>query len=130
MTIPKKYLNASEALDLAFDFKLGKTLYKRKGESIDICSGGNCGFYWGLGFGGRTKCFEIDDKLILLWLGCTCSREGDHSFPSLWYQQTKKSDNRKKDLFTLGWNMKYEIDKNGLLSNIEIIYKTDKSKNT
>jgi hypothetical protein len=26
--------------------------------------------------------------------------------------------------------MKYEIDKNGLLSNIEIIYKTDKQKNT
>ena len=26
--------------------------------------------------------------------------------------------------------MKYEIDKNGLLSNIEIIYKTDKPKNT
>lgn len=104
------YLSAYQALEAAFESSIGKTLRKRNNEVIDVCSGASMGFYWGTTFSGKTKFVELEERRILLWLGRTCERDGDHSFPSLWYQDVGNSLDRKSALDNAVKCMRIGID--------------------
>lgn len=110
MTNKRHYYSALEALEAAFEADIGKKLVKRNNEIVDISSGGQGGFYWGEAFSGNIKFVELERQRLLLWFGKTSERHGNGSFPSLWYQKTDKTDDRKRDLANATMVMRHHID--------------------
>lgn len=98
----KHYLNGGEALDCAFDQIGGKLLRKINNIRLTISSGGSHGLYWGESFAGSIKFAEFEDRRLLLWLGQTSERNGDDSYPSLWYQNVPRTDNMQNATRLMG----------------------------